>query len=477
MRNAVRLPRMQTLPLHTAPPVYDAVRCVYTRICEHDHSRLANSALLTSLLQELGLHTCAPLLATLPRGFVDGASGVESASRDLRRFLVAVGRPVAANPLLVAFIEQHAALLHVSGAEAHRLLHYCLLMHLVTQALAEDPALAAAVFGAQRQARQQPQANTRLNLSLFELAKILTVERSLELFISHRSRGVPLPPNFGETGLPFNILEAVLQDATLLRHTPNACAGIPLMMARPGLMGDASLSPDARKVVRMHVPQPRAWKDLYVSWNLAFTTTYADFPYFAMALLAPCVMGALPEEFIFHRTFALHLHITAWLVARQTSGSSRGFNVMGERDWRMESLTDAWGVYNLRHAWQFHHRLHAPSATTVASRARSGRGLHATQWHDKLARPVIATQVHWLRSRRQKQSIKSVTLAARAHAEAMSVCACAFAIAFVRWGSQLRLLHELREQLHSSRSSSKVSALVAGKSSQLRQKYGSELVR
>jgi len=40
---------------------------------------------------------------------------------------------------------------------------------------------------------------------------------------------------------------------------------------------------------------------MYVSWNMAFTTAYADAPYFCAALLAPCVLGAKRDEFMFYR--------------------------------------------------------------------------------------------------------------------------------------------------------------------------------
>ena len=47
-------------------------------------------------------------------------------------------------------------------------------------------------------------------LGIFELAKLKTVEMTLERFVEHRRAG-NLPANFGHIGLPFNILEAVMQ--------------------------------------------------------------------------------------------------------------------------------------------------------------------------------------------------------------------------------------------------------------------------
>ena len=79
---------------------------------------------------------------------------------------------------------------------------------------------------------------------------------TLERFIEHR-RDANLPSNFGRLGLPFNILEAVLQDLRLGLRS-NAAAG--LALCSPPVA--ASLSPDARRAVRMQMPNEYQWKDL-----------------------------------------------------------------------------------------------------------------------------------------------------------------------------------------------------------------------
>ena len=104
------------------------------------------------------------------------------------------------------------------------------------------------------------------HLSAFEYAKLITLERALVFFGYHRAKAsepshLPIPANFGRIGLPFNIFEAVLQDAVFYRQPANAWAGVPLILARPGRAGrPAALSPDSRRAVRMHLPQPDAWK-------------------------------------------------------------------------------------------------------------------------------------------------------------------------------------------------------------------------
>ena len=267
---------------------------------------LADRALLTSFLTDMGLNTFRPLLEALPHGFVDGSSGRVDASRDLRRFLIQVARPVAANAHLVQVLETaRDATFGASDEEVHRLVHYSLLLHLITRALAADPALAAETYARQKRAvRAQEGWWPFDNLSLFEYVKLCTVARTLETFIRHRSDGLPLRPTFGDIGcaapplpsqsithmplrrpprpappasLPINILEAVLHDASHGRYL-NACAGLPLMLARPGRSGanGAAASSDHRRAIRMHLPEASEWKSLYVSWNLAFTSTSVE---------------------------------------------------------------------------------------------------------------------------------------------------------------------------------------------------------
>jgi hypothetical protein len=313
--------------------------------------------LSASFLEDLGVSGCAPLLAELPCNLVGGAGGPSAASSDLRRFLVTVSRPIASNPLLVEMLQTVPLedMLDPTGAddeEVHRLAHHCLVLHLVTSACARSPRLAEAVFASVRSSlREVPH-----RLAPFERAKIFTVERSLELFSSHRLRrsSAPIPALFGQIGLPFNILEAVVQDACIDR-LPNARAGAALMLARPGHK-PASVSSDPRRVVRMHMPLGDEWQRLYMSWNLAFTSSWADAPYFASALLAPSVAGAPAEEFIFRRAYSLHMQICAQMRRRSPSDVPISSRVQALRDWRDERVSVLWGEINARAAADFHPR-------------------------------------------------------------------------------------------------------------------------
>lgn len=114
-------------------------------------------------------------------------------------------------------------------------------------------------------------------------------------------------------------------------HT-NAAAGLALSLARPGdpsggiAPGEgATLSEDGRRAVRMHLPLARRWKELYISWNLAFTHAYSDpLTRLGAPLLAPCVLGAPPAEFMFHRVFALHVHISLFVIRRANAVRASG---------------------------------------------------------------------------------------------------------------------------------------------------------
>lgn len=347
-----------------------------------------NATVVASVLDDMGLANFPPLLSALPAGLVPGASGPSAASADsdLRQFVYTVREQASVNPLLCELAyalasnggsssgaQSERGLPPVDDRTMYELVHYTLLLDRVTRALAEDPELAALVY-AKLHDTVHSTPGWQKGLGLFELAKLMTVEMTLERFIEHR-RDANLPSNFGHVGLPFNILEAVLQDVKLGFHT-NAAAGLALCLARPGQgtgpdrpgLG-ASLSPDERRAVRMHLPLEQQWKDLYVSWNLAFTTTYADPPTrFGAPLLAPVVLGASAEEFMFHRVLALHVHICLFILRRARVMRGEGAGVaagptagleppLPAADIRRRSLALAWGRINLNAAQRFERRL------------------------------------------------------------------------------------------------------------------------
>ncbi|EOD13577.1 hypothetical protein EMIHUDRAFT_437128, partial [Emiliania huxleyi CCMP1516] len=177
----------------------------------------ADGELLFSLLGELRLDSHEPLLRELP-SVAPGTTPCPAdvgAAVDLRAFVGAVGASAAANPLLCILAERlssSAVPSELDDESAYQLVHHCLLLDLVTRALAADPELAAAVYARARGTVHATEGWWR-PLGIFELAKLKTVEMTLERFVEHRRAG-NLPANFGHIGLPFNILEAVMQEAS-----------------------------------------------------------------------------------------------------------------------------------------------------------------------------------------------------------------------------------------------------------------------
>jgi len=236
---------------------------------------------------------------------------------------------------------------------------------------------------------------------------------TLERFVEHRRAG-NLPANFGHIGLPFNILEAVMQDLKLGFFT-NAAAGLALSLASPG-MGSAgapgrgaSLSGDRRRAVRMHMPLPRQWRDLYVSWNLAFTTAYPDLSTrYGAPLLAPCVLGAPPEEFMFHRVLALHTHMCFYVLRRSSEHAARADEAPPTAaaavaavassevaqlasDERRRTLAALWGDINLDAAWRYERRLRlAPLVWAARLRLSSGMAARRVPYPASLILPPPA---------------------------------------------------------------------------------------
>ncbi|KAL1530940.1 hypothetical protein AB1Y20_001831 [Prymnesium parvum] len=240
-------------------------------------------------------------------------------------------------------------------SQVWQLAHYSLALHLLTSALADDPRLFARVVASLRAAmRRRPR--WWAHLTPFEHAKMLTVERTMEEYLAARREGA-VRAGFGRLGLPLNILEAVLEDVRF-GWRDNAMAGLALMRARPGQLGGrAALSRDGRRAVQMHLPLPEEWRDLYISWNLAFTSNYADSPFFAAAMLNPSVLGAEASEFMYYRALALYIHMAGQIIGRvEANAFDPSVPGQGQRDWRHPRLTAEWGALNLRAARRYEAR-------------------------------------------------------------------------------------------------------------------------
>ena len=160
-------------------------------------SRLtADGDLLTAYLEDLKLHDYAPLLARLPTGTVHGASGERDASStSLARFLIRVAQPMAVSQGSTSMWTDMCqnSLDAPSDEEVHRVLHYCLCLHIVTRELAASPSLARSVLEHQR---RRPADDQLVDVPFrLEHAKLITLERALIFFSRHREGDLPIPDN------------------------------------------------------------------------------------------------------------------------------------------------------------------------------------------------------------------------------------------------------------------------------------------
>ena len=217
-----------------------------------------------------------------------------------------------------------------SDEEVHRIVHYCLCLHLITRELAASPELSRAVLDHQQRALRS-QSDWWKYLSAFEHAKLITPRACPHLLLVPpravgRNRAPTNPRQLWADRLTVQYLRGRAAGCSLLPHRHDngeqRVGGHPVN-PRPAWPGGqtGALSDDSRRAVRM--PLAQKWKDLYIAWNVAFTSNYQDAPYFAAALLCPCILGASPDEFMFHRTFALHLHASAQIRARSRGAYRR----------------------------------------------------------------------------------------------------------------------------------------------------------
>ena len=88
-------------------------------------------------------------------------------SRDLRRFVIAVARAASQSEQLLEIVRDCAAALSTpSDEEVHRIVHYCLCLHLITQELAASPECASAQGLAPPREPVSPEATRRQILGL-----------------------------------------------------------------------------------------------------------------------------------------------------------------------------------------------------------------------------------------------------------------------------------------------------------------------
>merc|ERR1712110_401485 len=104
------------------------------------------------------------------------------------------------------------------------------------------------------------------------------------------------------------------------------------------------------KSIELTAPLPILWDDLYMTWNLAYTSAFEQFPYFFAKLLIPSVSGyhSKPEDFIINEANALNTFLNFWVNAKDG---------LEDMDWSDESFTKNWGSINRKSADDYFQRL------------------------------------------------------------------------------------------------------------------------
>ena len=199
--------------------------------------------------------------------------------------------------------------------------------------------------------------------NLFEKAKLYSVEYCIDNVIKfHKEQEVD--PRFLKFMLPLNIVEANLEDSRKGMRD-NASAGWQLSNSYPGKLCPEGVDCDARFTDDGHgllisLPEPKAYADLYQTWNMAFVTNYDNFPYFLAKLTIPQVSSYEkdPRAYIYNRALALYAFMHFELFGRFETKPE------GKMSWRDPEMQKLWGKCNKHNASENYEKL-LHSAKTV----------------------------------------------------------------------------------------------------------------
>ncbi|CAD7935048.1 unnamed protein product [Amoebophrya sp. A25] len=331
-----KLSTVASTPTNNPPTAAQATNCL-DQVKQRIQAAGAESldvALINNMLSEMHLLNVPSLATTV--------SNMQNL--DISAWLDEVKTCAASNPILSEFVcealnnpalqpaigsDEAVANKHIKDA-----VHYSILLDGITKSISADAnggsGILTDVFNAVTNNRP---ADWKSYFNAFEIAKTLTMEQVVLAYMPSTSWGDNdsakkcCTSGQGVFALRVNILEAVLEDLRL-GFPENADAGNAMVV-----VPDHKLS-----VTKIH-------KDLYETWNMAFVSHYAESPYFYAKLMAPAVTCALPEEYLFHRSMALFLHIYGVLYSR-VARANGGTPVYETTDWNNAVMTSRWGVIN-----------------------------------------------------------------------------------------------------------------------------------
>ena len=217
----------------------------------------------------------------------------------------------------------------------------------LTQAMRQDMdmlAVVSEVWGNRRKSLKVP-------TTLFEKAKVASVVFCIKNVLKFND-SQNVDKNFLKFMLPLNILEATLEDKRQGMHD-NAAAGWRLTLNYPTKDGGGSKDCDSRftedgEGILLSMSAPKAYADLYQTWNMAFVANYENFPYFLAKLMIPTVSSyeEEPKAYIYNRALALYAFIHYELFGRAESKSE----TEAPMQWRDKELQRLWGQCNKQNA-------------------------------------------------------------------------------------------------------------------------------
>ncbi|WP_345195718.1 hypothetical protein, partial [Kistimonas scapharcae] len=175
----------------------------------------------------------------------------------------------------------------------------------LTEAQAKDIDFLEACMNTWDDDRRQ-QGGLLRSLGFSATVKLLSVDKPVKDGMRYRRNG-QLDRSFTRNMLPFNIIEAVIYDIAQ-GNFDNAAAGLVLAKNHPGKYSDASAELLSDSTVKIKVPCPEHWADLYNTWNMAFVSDFNSMPYFTSILIVPSVSGYREwscEEYMARRAYLL----------------------------------------------------------------------------------------------------------------------------------------------------------------------------
>ena len=233
-----------------------------------------------------------------------------------------------------------------------RALHHTILLEDLTQAMADSEKTMRRVLehamkkreglGIKRSFIQSTLKLRKVTGSLFEVAKIKTMDWVFEKYVEIRERGYIASLKERQTSLIVNIIEAMLTERRA-GFKANARTAFALGV-NPFDKCSVAKEPDHSRFIFYEFNSD--WTDLYESWNLAFVTGNEENLHLIYPkLFIPSVMCAPHNRYLFNRVLSLWATANFVIFAKAQKPKRPLYDLAGKRD-----MAVPWGVMNAEYA-------------------------------------------------------------------------------------------------------------------------------